>query len=119
MLFLLILFAFCQLGLSVNPFIFRKYQKDCDAKIEDLPWQITNFVMFKKAPATNRTSYITFDFVDINDRLEIDTSCTRTVFPNSTIGLFSDEWFQCDNEDVRFMFDGEILQLSRHYTDKW
>lgn len=118
-----ILLALLQLTLAARPFTFRKYQKGCDAKIEDLPWQISNFVMFEKKPtaitAANHSSYLTFAFADINNRLELNTTCTRTLPVSSTASLNSDDWMVCESEDVRFMLDAGELQVSRYYKDDW
>ncbi|KAK4507277.1 hypothetical protein PRZ48_001012 [Zasmidium cellare] len=117
MLFLILL-AILQLGLALNPAAFRKLVKDCDAKVEDLPWQITNFITFEKNNASNHSSFLAFHFVDVNDRLEINTTCLRTVPLNSTASLAGDGKSVCDNDDVAFEWDGKTLELSRFYTDK-
>ena len=118
MLFLILL-TILQLGLALNPAAFRKLVKDCDAKIEDLPWQITNFITFEKNAASNHSSYLAFSFTDINDRLEVNTTCLRTVPPNSTASLGGSGLTICDDTDVAFEWDGMTLEVSRHYTDEW
>lgn len=116
---LIILLAILQLGQALNPATFRKLVKDCEAKIEEVPWQITNFITFEKKPASNRSSYLAFHFADINDRLEVNTTCIRTMPLNSTASLGNTGKTLCDNDDVAFEWDGVTLELSRYYTDKW
>lgn len=118
MLFIILL-AILQLGLTLNPAAFRKLVKDCEAKVEDVPWQITSFITFEKKPASNHSSYLAFHFADINDRLEVNTTCIRIIPLNSSASLGSTAKTLCDNDDVAFEWDGETLELSRYYTDKW
>ncbi|KAF2173152.1 hypothetical protein M409DRAFT_17098 [Zasmidium cellare ATCC 36951] len=117
MLFIILL-AILQLGLALNPASFRKLVKDCDPKIEEIPWQITNFVLFEKKAASNQSSYLAFHFIDVNERLEVNTTCVRTVPLNSTSTLDSSGWTLCKNNNVAFEWDGTTLQLSRDYKDK-
>lgn len=115
----IILLSILQLGLALNPAAFRQLVKDCEAKVEDVPWHIADFITFERKPASNHSSFMAFHFADTNNRLEMNTTCIRTIPPDSTATLGSTGKTLCDDKDVAFEWDGKTLELSRWYTDKW
>lgn len=105
-----------------TPARFRSYKSDCKALIEDTPWQITNLVTFQTnltSKASNCSSYISFNFRDVNTGLELSTSCNRTVKAGGNETLSNEAYFPCESEDVNFIWEDGVLSVERWYEDPW
>lgn len=92
--------------------------------IEGDSWIIKNLVVFAAAaPKPDATtqqhpvSFMTFEFHDNNKGLKLQTSCYR----ESSTSAIADpnNYYACENVNVRFKFDGGSLQLVRDFQSDW
>ncbi|KJX97814.1 hypothetical protein TI39_contig459g00008 [Zymoseptoria brevis] len=90
--------------------------------IENDSWTIKNLVVFaaaasKPAATTQQhpVSFMTFEFHDDNKGLKLQTSCYR----ESNTSAISDpnNYYACENVNVRFKFDGVSLQVVRGFQN--
>ncbi|CAK4031468.1 Hypothetical predicted protein [Lecanosticta acicola] len=101
-----------------GPTTFRKYKAGCTALIEEQPWHITNLITFQThAGVRNRSSYISFDFKDVNKGLELTTSCNRTLPVGSNATLSDARYHHCVNQSVNFVFENGVVSLERYFED--
>ncbi|KAK5130794.1 hypothetical protein LTR08_001684 [Meristemomyces frigidus] len=92
----------------------------CKAKIEQLPWHLTNLTIFTSSHNTNSSSTpgssLSFHFCDTNDRLQLDTTCTRTLAAGSAL-VDAETYYPCEGGDVRFIYAGAWVGVERGFED--
>ncbi|CAK1354117.1 unnamed protein product [Cercospora beticola] len=91
---------------------------NCSARVEDSPWLIKDVISLQAHPGSkNVSSTFTFSFEDINAGLELKTNCTFALPRGSNASIADDRYHLCTGGDVRFKYDGQLLQVSRWYQD--
>ncbi|KAI9654157.1 MAG: hypothetical protein M1831_005511 [Alyxoria varia] len=83
---------------------------------ESNPWVLTNIKKFE-ANSANGATYITFDFKDDNEGIQLKTTCSRVVLPGKGEIADGGSTVSCANPDVGFSYDGSSIKIQRSYTD--
>ena len=103
----------------------------CPFKIFDIPWMLTQITLYTPLPA-NATSTLTpagwlrFNFIDSNDRLELETVCYGSLAADGTAAPSDGGYILCANTDVAFKLvsagpngKGRVMMVERLYEDDW
>lgn len=97
-----------------------KDDDQCQAKIFDQAWTLTNITIYKEAgqQSGNEHAAMSFHFCDTNTGLELDTDCSGTVVNDRCEGEDGGYVF-CNNDDVSFKFSSGLVMMNRYYIDDW
>jgi hypothetical protein len=81
--------------------------------VENEPWHLANLAIFTSTSDTKNSS-ISFDLVDNNARLQLETTCSRSI-----LGSIKDPnaFYPCTNNTLAFRWDGRTLRVQRTYID--
>jgi hypothetical protein len=101
-------------GLS-NPITLVPRQSSPSPFLENLPWYLTNLVIFEPADSTTQSSaYIMFNIADKNPGLELSSSCQYfTAWGVPAPVTPGGGYVQCLDQDVRFKYDGQSIFVER------
>ncbi|KEQ91084.1 hypothetical protein AUEXF2481DRAFT_8881 [Aureobasidium subglaciale EXF-2481] len=80
---------------------------------ENEPWHLTNLAVFTSSNGL-RNGSISFNLVDNNVGLQVNTFCFRSVASSVEDG---GSFYPCGNKDFNFRWDGTTLRLQRRYID--
>ena len=116
MLFIIAILALLSL-ISAAPTSTGSSSASCTALVENEAWIITNLTSFEAAPGHDG-SFVSFHFCDTNVGLELDAECSRTVSAGNSC-IDPNNYYQCDNNNVRFIYSGTSLRIERAYVDDW
>lgn len=94
-------------------------QKRCTAILENDPWTLSNIYAFDAFASSNQSSVLFFHFCDTNTGLEMDTDCTRTIAPGGGSTISPGTYYECNNNTVRYIYDGASISIERSYVDEW
>lgn len=83
---------------------------------ENLPWTISNLVIFTSSPGSSRQSSISFKVSDKNQNLELNTTCSAS-FPAGYAPDTNGNWTDCADSDFRFMYGASTLSIQRWWND--
>lgn len=84
---------------------------------EDKPWTLSDISVFTANKESPATSYINFQFKDVNKGLELTTQCSHFVLPGSGENIAAGTTYPCANSTVGFSYTGAQFKVQRTYRD--
>jgi len=84
--------------------------------IEELPWQVNDIFAFTAYENSAQNSSISFNVVDMNINLVLNTNCLAT-FPAGQSPDTGGSWFFCEDRHFSFKYTGGQIGIQRTWDD--
>jgi hypothetical protein len=83
---------------------------------EDLPWQVSDIVVFTANDTSEQKSSVSFQIVDMNMNLVLNTTCFA-IFSAGQPPDTGESWISCADQHFGFQYTGGQIGIQRTWDD--